>query len=148
MIEADDLASAPDEISAAQWRQIVNGATDTAIISADERGLVTSWNTGASRILGWSEPEMLGKSLDRIFAADAGQAQLRKEMEDATAHGRGGGQEGWRLRKDGSRFWAVGELSPIREGGKIVGFVKILRDCGFRFNPAGYSDLKPAIVPI
>ncbi|MGX1347349.1 PAS domain S-box-containing protein [Bradyrhizobium elkanii] len=128
MIEADDLASAPDEISAAQWRQIVNGATDTAIISADERGLVTSWNTGASRILGWSEPEMLGKSLDRIFAADAGQAQLRKEMEDATAHGRGGGQEGWRLRKDGSRFWAVGELSPIREGGKIVGFVKILRD--------------------
>ncbi|MCC8945335.1 PAS domain S-box protein [Bradyrhizobium sp. Arg62] len=128
MIEADDLASAPDEISAAQWRQIVNGATDTAIISADERGLVTSWNTGASRILGWSEPEMLGKSLDRIFAADAGQAQLRKEMEDATAHGRGGGEEGWRLRKDGSRFWAVGELSPIREGGKIVGFVKILRD--------------------
>ncbi len=65
MIEVDELASAPGEITAAQWRQIVNGATDTAIISTDERGIVTSWNSGACRILGWSEPEMLGKSLGR-----------------------------------------------------------------------------------
>ncbi len=71
---------------------------------------------------------MLGKSLSRIFADGDGQARLRREMEDAMAHGRGGGEEGWRLRKDGSRFWAVGELSPIREGGKVIGFVKILRD--------------------
>jgi PAS domain-containing protein len=69
MIEVDDLASEPGEITAAQWRQIVNGATDTAIISTDER---TSWNTGACRILGWSEPEMLGKSLSRIFAGAVG----------------------------------------------------------------------------
>jgi PAS domain S-box-containing protein len=128
MIEVDDLASAPGEITAAQWRQIVNGATDTAIISTDERGIVTSWNRGACRILGWSEPEMLGKSLGRIFADGDGQARLCREMEDAVAHGRGGGEEGWRLRKDESRFWAVGELSPIRDGAKIIGFVKILRD--------------------
>ncbi|MEH2571892.1 GAF domain-containing hybrid sensor histidine kinase/response regulator [Bradyrhizobium sp. AZCC 1708] len=128
MIEVDDLASAPGEITAAQWRQIVNGATETAIISTDERGLVTSWNSGASRILGWNEPEMLGQSLGRIFAEEDGQARLRREMEDAIAHGRGGGEEGWRVRKDGSRLWAVGELSPIREGAKIIGFVKILRD--------------------
>jgi PAS domain S-box-containing protein len=114
MIEVDDLASAPGEITAAQWRQIVNGATDTAIISTDERGIVTSWNSGACRILGWSEPEMLGKSLGRIFADGDGQARLSREMEDAIAHGRGGGEEGWRLRKDESRFWAVGELSPMR----------------------------------
>jgi hypothetical protein len=49
-------------------------------------------------------------------------------MEDALAHGRGGGEEDWRVRKAGSRFWAVGELSPIREGGKVIGFVRILRD--------------------
>jgi PAS domain S-box-containing protein len=95
MIEVDDLASAPGEITAAQWRQIVNGATDTAIISTDEQGIVTSWNSGASRILGWSEPEMLGKSLGRIFADGDGQARLSREMEDALAHGRGGGEEGW-----------------------------------------------------
>nr|WP_247973946.1 PAS domain S-box protein [Bradyrhizobium sp. 195] len=128
MIEVDDLASSPGDITAAQWRQIVNGATDTAIISTDQRGLVTSWNSGASRILGWSEPEMLGKSLGRIFAGDEGQARLGREMDDAIAHGRDGGEEGWRVRKDGSRFWAVGELSPIREGTEIIGFVKILRD--------------------
>jgi sensor histidine kinase regulating citrate/malate metabolism len=58
MIEVDDLASAPGEITAAQWRQIVNGATDTAIISTDQRGIVSSWNSGAGCILGWSEPEM------------------------------------------------------------------------------------------
>jgi PAS domain S-box-containing protein len=94
------------------------------IISTDERGIVTSWNSGACRILGWSEPEMLGKSLGCIFADGDGQARLSREMEDAFAHGRGGGEEGWRLRKDGSRFWAVGELSPIREGGKVVGFAR------------------------
>ncbi|MET3973647.1 signal transduction histidine kinase/CheY-like chemotaxis protein [Bradyrhizobium sp. S3.9.1] len=71
---------------------------------------------------------MLGKSLARIFADGDGQARLSQEIDDAAARGRGGGEEGWRLRKDGSRFWAVGELTPIREGGEIVGFVKILRD--------------------
>jgi PAS domain S-box-containing protein len=116
-----------EAISAAQWRQIVNGATDTAIVSIDDRGCVTSWNSGATQILGWHEREMLGKSLGCIFLDD-GQEQLRREMDEATALGKGGGEEGWRMRKDGSRFWAVGELSPILNGEKIVGFVKILRD--------------------
>jgi len=51
------------------------------------------------------------------------------EMAEALAHGRGGGDEGWRLRKDGSRFWAAGELSPIRDdAGDVAGFVKVMRD--------------------
>ena len=128
MSEVDGEENKRGEITAAQWRQIVNGATETAIISTDEHGLVTSWNSGANRILGWDEREMLGKSLGCIFADQDHQGQLQREIEDATAHGRGGGEEGWRVRKDGSRFWAVGELSPIRENRKIVGFVKILRD--------------------
>jgi PAS domain S-box-containing protein len=127
MSEVDGAESTRSTITAAQWRQIVNGATDTAIISTDEEGRVTGWNSGASRILGWSESEMFGQSLSRIFADDQ-QEFLRQEIEDATAHGIGGGEEGWRVRKDGSRFWAVGELSPIREDGTIIGFVKILRD--------------------
>ncbi|WP_340672323.1 PAS domain S-box protein [Bradyrhizobium ottawaense] len=116
------------EIAAWQWRQIVNGATDTAIITTDADGAVTSWNKGASNILGWDEAEMLGRSLSRIFATEDQQAQLAREIEDAVSKGKGGGDEGWRLRKDGSRFWAVGELSPIREGSRVVGFIKILRD--------------------
>jgi len=121
-------ADASDEIAAWQWRQIVNGATDTAIITTDPRGAVTSWNKGATNILGWAEAEMLGQSLSRIFAAEDQQAQLLREIDDAVSVGKGGGEEGWRFRKDGSRFWAVGELSPIRDGTRVVGFIKILRD--------------------
>jgi PAS domain S-box-containing protein len=118
----------PAEITAGQWRQIVNGATDTAIISTDRHGNVTSWNAGAANVLGWTEEEMLGQSLNRIFIEEDRIALLSREIDDAIALGRGGGEEGWRLRKDGSRFWAVGELSPIRDGNNIVGFIKILRD--------------------
>jgi PAS domain S-box-containing protein len=116
----------PDLILASQWRQIVNGAIDTAIISTDSAGCVTSWNRGAELILGWSEDEMLGQTLDRVFTE---QGQFAKEMLDAVRVGRGGGEEGWRVRKDGSRFWAVGELTPIRQDGReAMGFIKILRD--------------------
>ena len=113
------------EITAPQWRQIVNSAVDTAIISIDRQGRVTSWSAGAARILGWSEAEMLGETLHRIFPPES--KQLEREMRDAVTNGRGG-EEGWRLRKDGSLFWATGELTPIREAEAIVGFVKILRD--------------------
>jgi PAS domain S-box-containing protein len=116
----------PDTVTAAEWRQIVQSATDTAIISTDLQGRVTSWNNGASRLLGWSEEEMLGQTLERLFA-DPG--QIERELRDAASHGRGGGTDGWRLRKGGERFWAVGEMSPIRGGaGEITGFVKIIRD--------------------
>jgi PAS domain S-box-containing protein len=120
----------PESISAPQWRQIVHSATDTAIISADLDGRVTSWSEGARRIFGWTEREMLGQSLDRIFTEpDRERGQLRQEMADAIAHGKGGGEEGWRLRSDGSRFWAAGEMTPIRSaGGEAIGLVKIVRD--------------------
>ena len=119
---------APAEITASQWRQIVDGATETAIISTDRDGNVTSWNAGAVAIFGWSEQEVLGQSLNRIFLEEDRIVRLAREIDDAIVLGRGGGEEGWRLRKDSSRFWAVGELSPIREGDKVVGFIKILRD--------------------
>jgi PAS domain S-box-containing protein len=113
-----------------EWRQIVDGATDTAIISTNRDGEVTSWNTGAERILGWAEEEMIGLTLDRIFTPEGQRSrEFAREIEDAISKGRGGGEEGWRVRKDGSRFWAVGELAPIRtRDGAIVGFTKILRD--------------------
>jgi PAS domain S-box-containing protein len=125
-----ESATDPSPIRAAQWRQIVNGATDTAIISTDADGRVTSWNTGAANILGWTEAEMLGQTLERVFTEeDRRKGLFSREVTDARTLGRGGGEEGWRIRKDGARFWATGELTPIRDdAGAIVGFIKILRD--------------------
>jgi PAS domain S-box-containing protein len=118
------------EPNALEWRQIVDGAIDTAIISTNRNGEVTSWSRGAQRILGWTEEEMRGLTLDRIFTPEARQRQeFAEEMQEAITFGKGGGEEGWRVRKDGTHFWAVGELTPIRtHGGSIVGFIKILRD--------------------
>src|SRR5262245_36988233 len=121
----DDLIDSPST-----WRQIVDSATDTGIISTDVAGRVTSWNEGASRLLGWSRADMLGQTLERLFPDEDRRAgRLATEMHDALKLGRGGGDEGWRIRKDGTRLWAAGEMSPIRdEAGRHVGFVKVLRD--------------------
>src|SRR6201995_610993 len=117
-------------LSAAQLRPIIDGETYTAIISIDRAGFVTSWSLGAQRLLGWTEQEMLGQKLDRLFTEeDRKRGRLAREMSDALEHGRGGGEEGWRIRKDGSRMWAAGEMSPVRsEAGGGVGFTKVVRD--------------------
>jgi PAS domain S-box-containing protein len=122
--------SDPVQLDAFEWRQIVDGATDTAIISTNRNGEVTSWNTGAEQLLGWTESEMIGLTLERVFTPEGREnGDFAREMADAVSKGRGGGEEGWRVRKDGSRFWAVGELTPIRtRDGAIAGFIKILRD--------------------
>jgi PAS domain S-box-containing protein len=122
----DEQPPASTPITATQWRQIVDSAVDTAIISLDREGRITSWSAGAARLLGWSEEDMVGETLDRVFPP--GSDQLKREIADSVAHGRGGGEEGWRMRKDGSRLWGAGEVTPIFEGTGIVGFVKILRD--------------------
>jgi len=118
-------AMSPDE-----WRQIVDSAVDTAIISTDREGRVVTWSAGASRLFGWTEAEMRGRSLDCLFTeADRSFGRLSSEMRDAVEEGRGGGEEGWRVRKDGTAFWAVGEMSPIRDPqGQHVGYVKVVRD--------------------
>ncbi len=128
--ERDVLTPAEGGLSASQWRQIVDSATDTAIISTDQNGLVRSWNSGAERLFGWKQADMLGQSLVRVFTEeDQARGLLEREIDDARNLGRGGGEEGWRIRKDGTCFWAVGELTPIRdESGAVVGFTKIVRD--------------------
>ena len=124
------MSSNAEEETASTWRQLVDGAIDTAIVSTDLDGRVRTWSAGAHRILGWTESEMRGQDLSRLFTEeDLRAGRLEREMEDARAKGRGGGEEGWRLRKGGSRFWAVGEMTPVRqENGQLLGFVKILRD--------------------
>jgi PAS domain S-box-containing protein len=113
----------------ARHRQILNSATDYAVISLDLNGLVTSWNEGATRVLGWTEGEMLGQTVHRFFTAED-VADQRIERERAVALDKGFAQdESWRVRRDGTRFWASGQMTPLRnDENQVIGFVKVLRD--------------------
>ncbi len=108
---------------------VLASAVDYAVISMDTVGLVTSWNEGATRLLGWTEAEMLGRSATNFFTEeDCRTGAPQREMIMALDKGRGI-DERWHRRKDGSEFWANGELMPLRdEHGLHLGFLKILRD--------------------
>ncbi|PPT50999.1 hybrid sensor histidine kinase/response regulator [Xanthomonas arboricola] len=110
-------------------RQILDSVMDYAIIATDLHGLVTSWNEGAQRILGWSEAEMLGQTLERTFTPeDVERRQILIEAAAALESG-SGMDERWHVRKSGQRFWANGSLMVLREEtGAAIGFVKVLRD--------------------
>ncbi len=122
-------ATAALTASEARNRQILDSATDYAIIATDLDGRVTRWNEGARHIIGWTEAEMLGQQLHRFFTPeDNATGQVDKEMAEALRTGRGT-DERWHLRKDGQRFWAVGEVTPLKaETGEALGFVKVLCD--------------------
>jgi PAS domain S-box-containing protein len=111
------------------YRMILNSAVDCAIIALDLDGVVTQWNGGACRILGWSEAEMLGAPAGMFFThSDREQSALEAEMSAAVQSGRHNDERRY-LRKDGSRFWAAGEMMPMHdENGTIQGFIKTLRD--------------------
>jgi PAS domain S-box-containing protein len=108
---------------------LLESAVDYAIIALDLDGLVTSWNNGATRLLGWEEAEMIGHPASNFFTIEDRRAGVpQAEMQVALQQGRGS-DERWHLRKDGTSFWANGEMMPLRdEAGDVQGFIKILRD--------------------
>ena len=110
-------------------RLIVDSAIDYGIISMDLAGIVTSWNVGAERLTGWTEAEMCGCPCDRFFTPeDRRDGVPEREMASALAIGRGT-DERWHLRKNGSQFWASGEMMPlVSDVGEPIGYLKILRD--------------------
>ncbi len=111
--------------SEARHRLLVDSATDFAIITFDAEGIITRWNTGAERMLGYSEAEALGRSCDIFFTPeDRAEGAPAKERDRARAEGRAE-NERWHVRKDGSRFWGSGLAQPLEEGD---GFLKIFRD--------------------
>ncbi|WP_310740873.1 PAS domain S-box protein [Aquincola sp. J276] len=113
----------------ARHRQIVDSATDYAIVALDAQGRVTRWNEGARRMLGWREEDMLGHTLHRCFTPkDLAVGRIEREMASALA-GHPSVEEGWRVRSDGSRIWASGQMTLLRgDGGQALGFVKVLRN--------------------
>ena len=125
------LAGAIHDLWESQERYclILEHALDYAIFTLDKEGRVASWNSGAQRVLGFAEPEILGRRLDVIFTAeDRAGGVLQTQMELALAGGKSQ-HEQWHLRKDGGSFWASGVLMPLRDKeGRHLGFFKILRD--------------------
>jgi PAS domain S-box-containing protein len=107
-------------------RLVFESAHDYAIFSLDPGGLVTSWNSGAERLMGWTAGDIVGLTADVIFLPEDREAGApEQERVVAAATGRAT-DERWQQRKDGSRFWASGLM--MRLDGRDSGFVKILRD--------------------
>jgi len=110
-------------------RLIFENAREYAIFSMDPERRINAWNVGAERILGYREAEVLGQLADIIFTEEDRQQQVPdQEAETALATGRSA-DDRFHRRKDGSRFWASGVMTPMHdEAGQTIGFVKILRD--------------------
>ena len=110
-------------------QQIVESAIDFAIVAMDRDGTISEWSSGAEHILGWGAAEIRGGQADCFFTPeDRSAGRIAKEMSDALAFGRAS-DERWHLRKSGERFWASGEMMPLRDTlGAHIGYVKVLRD--------------------
>lgn len=117
--------TAPDR----QFAQLVAGVADCAIYMLDLDGRVASWNMGAERIKGYAAEEIIGQHFSRFYTVEDRAAGLpERSLSLVATQGKFEG-EGWRLRKDGSRFWASALIDPIRDhDGRLVGYAKITRD--------------------
>ena len=112
----------------APFRRLVEDVTDYAIFMLDPQGRVVTWNRGAQRIKGYRPEDIIGRHFSTFYpqaALDSGWPAY--ELEQATKHGRFE-DEGWRVRKDGSLFWASVVITALREGDELIGFAKITRD--------------------
>ena len=116
-------------MGSARYEMLVQAITDYAIYMLDLDGIVLSWNAGAERLKGYAETEIVEQRFQNFFTPEE-RATGRPEAALKTAAETGRWEdEGWRVRKDGSRFWALAVLDAIRDtDGKLVGFAKITRD--------------------
>jgi PAS domain S-box-containing protein len=125
---AEEPRLVPD-LSEQRFAMLVNAVTDYAIYMLDPDGTVISWNAGARRFKGYEANEIVGLSFSRFFTDEDRTAGLpQRALEIAGREGRFEA-EGWRIRKDGTRFWASAVLDAIHDdAGDLVGFAKITRD--------------------
>lgn len=112
-----------------RYRLLVEAVTDYAIYMLDSSGIVTSWNPGAQRFKGYTAAEIIGHHFSRFYSEEDQKAGLpARALETAAREGKFE-TEGWRIRNDGTRFWAFVVIDPIRDpSGEIIGFAKITRD--------------------
>jgi PAS domain S-box-containing protein len=129
MKRADRVAATAATTDEGRYRLLVDAIVDYAIYMLDPEGWVTSWNTGAQRFKGYEADEIIGQHFS-TFYTDADRLADRPAIALATASREGRFEgEGWRVRKDGSRFWAHVVIDPIRApDGHLLGYAKITRD--------------------
>ena len=108
---------------------LVDAVSDYAIYMLDTNGCVTSWNLGAHRLTGYAQTEIQGRHFSQFFSPEDRAAGVPERiLANAGADGHVE-VEGWRVRKDGTRFWALGALNAVRtDGGELIGFAKVTRD--------------------
>jgi PAS domain S-box-containing protein len=112
-----------------QFRLLVEGVTDYAIYMLSPEGTVTNWNSGAQRIKGYSKEEIIGSHFSRFYTEEDRAVGMPAVTLDTAAREGRFENEGWRVRKDGTRFWAHVVVDAIRSDmGQLVGFAKITRD--------------------
>jgi len=112
-----------------RFRLLVEGVSDYAIFMLDVNGFVASWNAGAQRIKGYAADEIIGRHFSTFYPADARQSGWTEhELQVAAETGRFV-DEGWRIRKDGTSFWAAVTITALRDSdGRLLGFAKLTRD--------------------
>jgi PAS domain S-box-containing protein len=117
------------EESERRFRILVEGVIDYAIYMLDPEGKIINWNPGAERIKGYAREQIIGQHFSQFYTDEDRHAEVpKKALETATRTGKYEA-EGWRVRKDGTRFWAGVVINAIRDAqGTIIGFAKITRD--------------------
>src|SRR5271165_1190348 len=116
-------------LSEERFRLLIDGARDYAIFILDPEGKIATWNPGAERIKGYRAEEILGQHFSKFYPRESiERGKPQHELEVAAAEGRFE-DEGWRIRKDGSRFWANVIITALRgQDGRLIGFSKVTRD--------------------
>ena len=128
--EAAHLESTPSKTEGrGLYRLLVDSVQDYAIFALDPDGVIVSWNEGARRLKGYEPNEIIGRHFSTFYSpGDIANGKPQRELVEATEKGRVE-DEGWRIRKDGSRFWANVVITALRDDDrKLVGFAKVTRD--------------------
>jgi PAS domain S-box-containing protein len=132
-VEATGSTACARDAGSDALRLLVASIEDYAVFLLDPSGLVVSWNPGAERLKGYRADEIIGRHFSIFYPREeAASGKCDRELEQAATRGRYD-EEGWRVRKDGSRFWARVVITPVRDGrGRLVGFAKITSDLSER----------------
>ena len=128
-VTARKLTDAALQASEANYRLLVEGVSDHAIYMLDPLGRVKNWNSGAERIKGYTASEIIGQHFSCFYMEQDREQRVPEGALRTAEHLGAFKDEGWRVRKDGVRFWANVLIQPIRAGdGSLLGFTKITRD--------------------
>ncbi|WP_424133899.1 PAS domain S-box protein [Roseomonas chloroacetimidivorans] len=122
------MISAKPNLASQAAEMLIQAVVDYAIYMLDPRGYVVSWNPGARRIKGYDAEEIIGSHFSRFYTEEDRAVGVPEHALRTAAETGRFAAEAWRVRKDGTRFWAMVVIDPIRIDGELVGFAKITRD--------------------